>query len=94
MEARFGYATPPQDGAVGYSLAAHIQRFQPSLGPWVGMLNTPVALRVEVRFAERDPEPHQAPAVRVVIQLTMPTLAFGAPESQRKPWGVQVRNDQ
>jgi hypothetical protein len=88
MEARLGEATPPPDVAVGHSLAAHRQRFQPSLNPWVERLNTPVAPRVEVRFAARDPAPHQAPSVRVVIKLTMPTLACGAPESQRKPCGV------
>ena len=88
MEARFGYATQPQDVAVGHSLAAQIQRFHPTLNPWVGMLKTPVAQRVEVRFAERDPEHHQAPSVRVVINRTMPTLACDAPESQRKPCGV------
>jgi hypothetical protein len=92
METRFGYATQPQDVAVGPSLAAQIQRFQPSLNPWVVMLKTPVAQRIEVRFAERDPAHHQAPSVRVGIKRTMPTLTGGTPESQRKPNGVYLHN--
>ena len=88
MDARFGSATQPPDVAVGHPLAALRQRFHPALEPWVGMRQAPVAQRVDVHIAERDPEQHRAPSVRVAIDLTMPTRAFGARKSQRKPYGV------